>query len=251
MYSIKILFAVIAVVNFNYLSAQLPQAYSSALTLNTYSVTANDAEDPFAADSTGTTGLGLKNVQLRWAPLSLIDLRTPALQGGIQLNFGERLGFSAEYGHQYAPFIGKQIYKDNRKYFKIRSEIKYFYLKDPDDRMPYFSAEFFYVPEKYRLHNDWLYMPDGQYSFTYSDVSREILGFALKKGYEISVTPKFSFDFYTGIGVRKITVKHAPVNLEPTDVFTEWGNSKDKEDGIKFKPHIALGIKAGYVIFNR
>ena len=203
----------------------------------------------------------IKTWQIKWAPLSLIDPRTPALQMGIQKQVNPHLALSAEYGRATLGWLRPDRinnYWSGFRYHKMRTELKYFFgLKDllPMNQLhPYFSFETFILPQTYKKQNDYFWRDTVSYHYDYSKIQKTVWGNCLKMGLESNISRNWTVDMYWGLGVRSIFIKHADlVNLRPEEepyVFREWfaGDDKDKKAGWQQALHIASGFKLGYYI---
>ncbi|RDC66504.1 hypothetical protein [Adhaeribacter pallidiroseus] len=200
--------------------------------------------------------------QVRLAPLSIIDPRTPALQVGLQKRLSRRLAFSAEYGLASLGWLQPKNSKSpwhNFRYQKVRTEVKYFLgLKKEIDfkqLQPYVSVETFLLPQNYTKQNDYFWRDPVSYHYDFSKIQKTVWGNCLKIGLESNINRNWVMDFYWGLGVRSIFIKHHRlVNLRPEEepyMLKEWfsGDDKDKIAGWQQTLHVALGFKLGYYIW--
>ena len=87
-----------------------------------------------------------------------------------------------------------------------------------------------------------------------------MIGLTAKLGYQIRIrnelkkNTNFVFDFYVGAGLRRIIINHHDTN-QPGEDFRIYGNRIFDNSGLGYSnarfnlPHLALGIKLGYIIF--
>jgi hypothetical protein len=195
-----------------------------------------------------------RSVELRFAPLSLIDLRTPTFQAGLQYNATKRLGFSLDFGYGINPQKNTGIV--NRHYYKVRSEIRLFLSsKGPvaDKSVAYYtSLEGFYIPERFRQENGWYTEGSNYYRYEYNDIQKTVLGACVKFGGEYIGHSGFLIDFYLGLGYRNVQYHNSRHNetLSPDPIWQEWFKSSDYNDGRYPRPHLAAGFKVGYMIWK-
>jgi hypothetical protein len=194
------------------------------------------------------------NVQVRISPLSLLDPLTSSIHIGIQTDLFKRIAFSIDYGHKFTPtqLLNWNDNKFNRRYFEIRSEVKFFLEKRSQSAtaLPYVSVEAFYIPHHYRKYNGWINKGEDLFFYSYADISNVVKGGALKIGMENKIGSKFLIDFYTGFGIRQVTVDHDAYDLVRIEEYDRYFRS-DKIEGIVNKPHLSFGFKVGYLIYSR
>jgi hypothetical protein len=195
--------------------------------------------------------------QLRFSPLALVDPNTPVLQLGGQVNF-QRFAFSVEFGGAIEQ-VTRLGHKEtdslflNHRYYKIRSEAKYFLAPKKDNGFsrlnPYLGLEGFWVPRRFRRYNDVIRREDGDFFYTYSDVSRNVLGGCLKFGLEPVVYKKWVIDAFIGAGIRRLSIGHQPAGRRP-DPYSGlvFITRADQREGTSYRPHLAAGFKVGYVL---
>lgn len=192
-------------------------------------------------------------VRVTVAPLNLLDTRTGVIQLGVQKRFTERLALALDYGFRCNVLPGYR--RSDRKdygYYKAKAELKYFLQwKNGHEtliRNPYLSLQGLYFPQHYRKYNDWLVKDGKNYHYEYSDITRRVTVASFILGNE-EVWNRVVMDYYFGLGVRRITLRHDMTGAvegfrpEPKD----WGgNELDLFEGTFYRPHIALGFKVGY-----
>ena len=91
-------------------------------------------------------------------------------------------------------------------------------------------------------------------------INKYVIGLTAKLGYQIRIrnelkkNTNFVFDFYVGAGLRRIIINHHDTN-QPGEDFRIYGNRIFDNSGLGYSnarfnlPHLALGIKLGYIIF--
>ena len=198
-----------------------------------------------------------KGFQVRIAPLNLFDPVTGVAQIGVEKRFSSRIGASFDYGVKFnkLSFNAREYGRKDYRYSKYKAEIKYFFTtKNPNRSLRenlYLSIQAFYFPQHYRNENDWVVRNRESYHFDYSNISRKVAVASLLVGKE-QVKGRFVFDYYCGIGIRKLTISHQPFNLVKSELpmAKEWINLTpiDRYEGHFYRPHIAEGVKIGYVL---
>lgn len=192
--------------------------------------------------------------QIRFAPLHFINPDNPALQAGIQYQFATKWAGSLEFGLQ-CRVIGWNLQPDkqNPTYWKLRSEIKYFYHKS---KKPYLSLEHTYIPQRYEKYNA-SYIPLGltsnnEQDFDKAKLKHHINAFALKWGKEIRYKSGLLFEYYFGFGARIHQISYLSVE-NPTPVVSKvWREGPaiiidNSLEGTQVNMQIPLGVKLGYV----
>lgn len=198
-----------------------------------------------------------KPLQLRIAPLNIIDPATGVIQVGVQKKFTSRWALSFDYGLRFNNLIFQDIKKERKeyRYSKSKAEIKYFfksktrYTSKGDDM--YIALQGFYFPQQYRKDNSWLIRNRTSYQYSYSNISRNVAVASVLMGGE-HVRGRLITDYYVGLGIRKMTIRHQPVNMVARQRLEskEWVNITpvDHNEGIFYRPHYAIGFKIGYIL---
>lgn len=201
---------------------------------------------------------GQHMLQVRFAPLGIIDPNTAAIQPGLQYLYNQKIGFSVEYGF---PFRAISLFnlnhdKEDFTYYKIRSELKYFWLgriaKAVEKKVhPYLALEGFYIPQTYRKENDWFERGDVQFHYETSTIQKDVLGSAAKIGFETRFRSGFVLDVFGGVGIRNVSIRHQASGLRDIGphMEDEWVRSKDRNERDHIFFHMALGVKIGYTLF--
>jgi hypothetical protein len=197
-----------------------------------------------------------KLLQITFAPMSLLVPMSGVLEIGMQKDLGKKFALCVDYGLRFNKFsipVFTQQRNDYR-YSKSRVELKYF-LKYKEGKSVgiervYVSLQAFYFPQHYRKDNDWLITNGKSYHYEYSSLDRKASAISSLAGMEV-FTKSFVFDFYVGVGVRKLIIQHHPVNAvegsrsEPTD----WGPTPiDLYKGVFYRANFPFGVRIGYKI---
>ena len=198
-----------------------------------------------------------RELRVHVTPLSLLDPMTGTLQVGLQKKLNRRIALSVDYGQQeniYGSHFGYHQDRKNYRYSKSRLELKCFLNLFNRDSLinvePYYlSVEGMYFPQRYVKEDDWLLTVDNSYRYEYSNIRRTVWVGSLKLGKETRHS-RIVFDRYIGIGIRKLEISHQPFGaveeeyLPTPHAFTP----ADRSQGIFYRPHLALGVKAGYIL---
>lgn len=201
----------------------------------------------------------LKKWQVKFAPLHLINPDNPALQVGIQYDFTEKWAGGIEFGLP-CRILGWDLQDDkkNSRYWKLRSEVKFFYKED-EKHPSYLSAEHTYIPQKYERFND-IYVPrvrtyqGEQYDFDRALVRHLTHIFTLKWGKELRFKSGFMFEYYVGGGIRLHHIKYLSIDNKTKVLEKIWREEPlnaltiDNDfEGLQGNPQFSLGFKIGYM----
>ena len=193
--------------------------------------------------------------QLRIAPLNVLDPVTSVIQTGVEKRFGARMALSFDYGLRSNRlfFASKSVHIDYR-YHKYKAEFKYFFkTSNRHQRLTdnsYISVQGFYLPQHYRKENSWLWIGDKSYHYDYSNISRKVWVASVLLGNE-STVGRWVLDVYGGFGVRQIILQHQPFHTVESRIpeRREWSPLPlDINEGTFYRPHIASGLKVGYIL---
>lgn len=195
-----------------------------------------------------------EKVRLHIAPLNFLDPISGVLQVGVQKNLSQRFALSLNHGFKLQTFRKLmpegESERKNYKYSKTKAELKYFIGEAASEVRSYIAVEGMYFPQEYEKEHDYLIINGTSYRYVSSQIDRTVWTTSLKYGVEVKVN-NFVIDPFLGLGVRRLSIEHQPVGLTedelyaPTDV---WFPPIDRKEGAFYRPHVAMGIKVGYVI---
>ncbi|MEO6070003.1 MAG: hypothetical protein ABIN57_11845 [Chitinophagaceae bacterium] len=202
-----------------------------------------------------------KFLQVRFAPLNLFTPLTPTLQIGLQKRVNQRFALAADYGFR----VHKNLFylssngRPNYHYYTAKGEVKYFFPTLSSSKSgfsnPYISLQGFYLPQRYGREYGWLYQNNKSFQYDHSTISRNVFISSVLIGDE-EVLHKIILDYYVGLGARRITIHHyntsGAVERQrsfPADIG--GGIRIDEKEGNFYRPHLAWGIKLGYILNNK
>ncbi|SIT79768.1 hypothetical protein [Pontibacter indicus] len=193
-------------------------------------------------------------VRFHIAPLNFLDPISGVLQVGVQKNLSQRFALSMDHGFKLQTFrkimSEGESERKNYKYSKTKAELKYFMSDAASEVRSYIAVEGMYFPQEYEKEHDYLIKNGTSYRYESSQIDRTVWTTSLKYGVEVKVN-NFVIDPFLGLGVRRLSIEHQPVGLledelyAPTDL---WFPPIDRKEGVFYRPHVAMGVKVGYVI---
>jgi len=219
----------------------------------------------FAQDS-----LQKKHLILKIAPLTLFDIdNTFQLATEHSLSKNNRWTLSEElgYGQGKANIWGEtNTYGPYREHYRAKLEARKYGKKISDMTGTYVAYELFYKQVNDHLNRsigrECESGPCNYYENLDYPVSKYVVGTTIKIGYqarfrdEDKKNTKFVFDFYVGLGIRKVMIDHKVDLTLDNSSGAFYGNNfsfgfgsfgyKDRTYNV---PHVAFGIRLGYTIF--
>lgn len=144
--------------------------------------------------------------------------------------------------------------QENYRYSKSCLEVKYVFNKNKPNGLKnpivYLGFRAFYFPQRYRLHNEFVWLDSAFYRYNYSDLKRNVWTFDLTNGYEFSIGRRFVYNTYFGFGVRILQLNQHPSNLEPgmmpTHAVEDLSSHIYRYIGTFYRPNLVSGIRIGY-----
>ncbi|PKV63312.1 hypothetical protein [Pontibacter ramchanderi] len=195
-----------------------------------------------------------EKIRLHIAPFNFFDPVTGVLQVGAQKNFSQRFALSLDHGFRMQTF--RKLLSDgesdrkNYKYSKTKAELKYFVGKGNPVTSSYLSMEAMYFPQSYRKENAYLIRNEQHYRYTTSQIDRTVWVTSLKYGIEVRFS-SFVLDHFFGLGLRRLSIAHQPSDLQEAEFYEEtdvWFPPLDRNEGVFYRPHVAMGLKVGYIL---
>lgn len=201
------------------------------------------------------------------APLSMFDLDNTfqfATEHRLRSN---RWTLSEEFGYgNVKANIWGESFADSkfRETFRAKIELRR-YKREQAFMGRYIAYEAFYKQINDRMNrNIGRECENGNCNyFEYANypVNKYVIGLTAKLGYQLRIrdeskkNTKFVFDFYVGAGVRRIIVNHHYDQTLTSGSFTYYSDGIFSNSGLGYRdkayniPHLALGLKIGYIIF--
>lgn len=190
---------------------------------------------------------------VKLAPLTLFDPYTPGVSLGLEFQPLDAASIQFEYNLPFSAlsFFNYNTGKIDHKTTRYRGEFRY-YPGRPDEAAAYYlAAEGFFTAENYRRENSTLLRNNVLYEFTTSNISRTVIGGAIKGGYQFTMGGYLMLDVFAGIGIRNVVLRHDASTLFPSALLFDprWGG--DQKEGNFWRPHIALGLRLGMSLYER
>jgi hypothetical protein len=179
---------------------------------------------------------------------SLLDPISPGIQTGAEYRINERWAVEGTYG---IPCYLLRRNKDDDSSFhnnkKIKGELKWFCAKRTST---YLGLELFYTGIHYNSFNGYYSDHTGSYYYTYAEYRKKIWGSAIKFGYDANISSRLLIDAFSAFGVRFVNTEVSSTTAVSSPVpFTDW-ISKAENVGKKLTPHVACGLRFGYILFK-
>lgn len=195
---------------------------------------------------------------LKFAPLSLVDFYS-AIQFALEYRIGKVSAIQLEAGY-ITPLLPKDTsFEDDFREmegYRVRSEYRHYFRLNSDQ-----TGGLYFAPEILFLHVDFertgtfginvTGLPDYDYyqQMDY-DVTKEVLGYHAKIGYQKKFTDYFILDFYGGLGARHVFIdSNRPGVIGRSEVIREeylFHNLYDK--GVFHRVSASLGFKIGFLL---
>jgi hypothetical protein len=209
-----------------------------------------------------------KHLILKIAPLAMFDIDNTfefaaehRLSKNNRWTLSEQLGYGAGVAN-----VWKQEdtnYGNFREHYRAKLEARRYKEANPDMTGFYTAYEVFYKQVNDKL-NRYVGRDCENGPCAYSEnlnyaVSKYVVGATAKIGYqhrfknEVKKNTNFVFDFYVGLGIRRVMIDHKADNVQNNSnwfFFNEGGlgsfGSKDRSYNV---PHASFGIRFGYILF--
>jgi hypothetical protein len=217
----------------------------------------------FAQDS-----LQKKHLVLKIAPLTMFDIDNTfefaaehRLGKQNRWTLSEQLGYGAGITNLWKQ--GNSNYENYGEQFRIKIEARRYKKANLDMTGFYTAYELFF-----KQVNDHISRSIGRecesgpcnyYENLDYPVSKYVVGITAKIGYqhrfknEDKKKSKFVFDFYVGLGLRRIIIDHkidgAAIQNNPWFFSEAWFGGFGRKDNAYNIPHGSFGIRFGYLVF--
>ncbi len=218
----------------------------------------------FAQDS-----LQKKHLILKIAPLTMFDIdNTFEFAAEHRLGKQNRWTLSEQlgYGQGKANLWGNiYTYGPFRETLRARLEARRYAKNSPLFTGRYVAYEVFYKQINDQLTNnigrECENGPCNYYENLDYSVSKYVFGGNAKIGYQAIIRDEnkkntnFIFDFYVGLGLRRVLIDHRVGAINNNQFGLYRGNGIFSNDGLGYGdkkyniPHLAFGIKLGYIVF--
>ena len=198
-------------------------------------------------------------IAINIVPTSILDTY-PRIRFGLDYKMNQKMSFGFDYGFGNSSIIGVSSTKDSistkEKYsvFEIRPEIK-LYLNHSKKHSWYLATEFFYI-EKHRIYNKSYYKPENlSHNIYYETAKFNVIkrGMHLKAGLELILGEIVKFDFYGGVGFAYRSKYYTDVVFSETEYDHKylWYEDGYKKEKTSFIPHLSLGVRIGFIVFEK
>lgn len=225
----------------------------------------------FVNQSLAQDTLQKKHLALKIAPLAILDIDN-TFQFAIEHRLkGNRWTLSEEFGYGTvaANFWANSFNSSGSRFREnIRAKIEARKYKNA------FNGRYIAYEVFYKQINDRTSRSVGRecesglcnyYELVNYPISKHVVGISAKIGYQVRIrnelkkNTNFVFDFYVGAGLRRIMVNHHDPNESLKDGssnnFLFHNDGLFSNSGLGYRdrnyniPHLALGLKIGYLIF--
>jgi hypothetical protein len=183
------------------------------------------------------------------------------LQPGVEFMISEKLGLLLEFTFQ----TGKSQHADsaalNKKYFRIKPEIRYYLSNEQEKLTKYAGLQLSYSfrgfkNEKQGFYNDDPYHPDQSFYFEEAYINTPITTVSFQFGVIFSDGKKFGADVFAGFGRRFVNTSFRDVvNLTPGPRFSPppWFNAEASYQRIGWESelHLNAGVRFLYRFYNK
>lgn len=200
--------------------------------------------------------------ELTIMPYALLDY-SPRLRVGLEYYSNDRLGYSLDFGYGNSTFneLLERDWGEDYSLFEFRAELKYFFILKEYFAM-YSGIELFSIYTEDAMEYGWYreerypenYALDMITRYDFAQFVRQKYGAHLKFGVKLIAAKKVDFDFYAGLGMAHRTITYSEV-VNPVDEeynpFNEWFSDRNANEGESFYLHIALGIKVGFILWDK
>lgn len=214
-----------------------------------------------------------KHLILKISPLTIFDIDNTFqiatehnLSKNMRWTLSEELGYGAGSVNVWAYNSNNDNYGSSREVYRVKIEARRYTLKKNQQMAGgYMAYEVFYKQVNDQMNRTvgrecesgpCNYFEDVNYS-----ASKYVVGGTVKFGYqrffrdENNKNTKFVFDFYVGLGLRRVMIDH---RVDGDVQNNNWFFGNDaifSNGGLGYRdnayniPHAALGIKVGYLLF--
>ena len=197
-----------------------------------------------------------QNISIKLPLLSLVDeVSFPTIQSGIEFGVSKKISWYNEAGIKYR----KSYYEMADTSFvvshgfKLKSEIKYYSKKSNN---VYVAVNGFYTKDYHNTEADYYYAGDSSdYRIDNFSVKKIVKGLNFIAGKSYKAWGRFSFDLYTGIGVRFVSIRQNNIEVDhkkdvlrrsPDFNFPHNRFWTDVKGGEYVRPNFSLGIRLAY-----
>jgi Protein of unknown function (DUF3575) len=175
-----------------------------------------------------------------------------ALQPGIQFRFSERLALLSEVAFRIP--LNKDTQYTNVKYYRIRSELKFFFDTKREHANNFLALELTYASRSFNSTNDHYFIDqfDNTYNYKKAFVRSPIYIVAVKIGQQRRIGKRTFMDVSGGFGFRNIRTTYSQVEglvIEPGGSHTGVHIGPVPAHyyhGTRTRPHLTLVVRFHY-----
>lgn len=148
-----------------------------------------------------------KSIAISCEPIALISSPNPQLgfQVGTEYRLNKKFSISGDIVFPI-PMHGDNASFPGNKFFKTKSEIRYYFPKHWQGLNTYFGLQMNYTYRKFEDQKYGEYFGKKEdtlyYSYDQSKIKSPFLTFTFQAGSEFFIAPHFFIDIYGGLGVR-------------------------------------------------
>ena len=195
-------------------------------------------------------------------PFSLIDFN-PHIRMGLEYYSSERLGYSIDFGYgnnSFSQTFDRDL-STEYAFYEFRAELKYFFVLREYIAF-YVGSEFFSITTEDVLEAGWYrkseYPQQGDLdlitNYERADFFRQKFGVHVKAGLKLIAFKRVDFDFYAGLGAAYRNIEYSNVVNPRDDEYHAWQDfwsERQANEGRELIFHMALGIKAGIILWEK
>jgi hypothetical protein len=224
-------------------------------------------------DALSQDSLQRKHLILKISPLTIFDIDNTLqiatehnLSKNMRWTLSEELGYGAGSANVWAYNSNNNSYGPNREVYRVKIEARRYNLKKNRQMAGgYMAYELFYKQVNDIMNRTIGRECDGGPCNYFEEVnysaSKYVVGGTVKFGYQTFIrnenkkNTKFVFDFYVGLGLRRVMIDHRIDGDVQNNTWFFGNNGIFTNGGLGYRdnayniPHAALGIRLGYLLF--
>lgn len=202
-----------------------------------------------------------KRISINISPTPLFDSYS-RFRFGMDYKIGSKMAVGLDFGIGSSDFVSfnstdahGNFSKKHQKVFEIRPEIK-LYLTNKKWSSWYLATEFFYINKERKYNDDYFYPEEPGIEIHYDSAlfHSEKMGMHVKIGLELLAGKIVKFDIFGGLGIASRNNYYTQVAYREEEYFSEEKGlllfNNYRYEGSKIIPHITLGFRIGFVVFD-